>query len=74
MNRLTTGFIRGDWIAARRIDIAFCPPGFSKRATTDLFRSDGMSLVELIIPAESAHLGELRLLQFKDVSCRCLSR
>lgn len=40
----------------------------------DLFRSEEMSLVQLIIPAESAHdtvtyLAELGLLQFKDVSC-----
>jgi V-type H+-transporting ATPase subunit a len=39
----------------------------------DLFRSEEMSLVQLIIPAESAHdtityLAELGLLQFKDVS------
>ena len=39
----------------------------------DLFRSEEMSLVQLIIPAESAretiaNLGELGLLQFKDVS------
>ena len=44
----------------------------------DLFRSEEMSLVQLIIPAESAHdtityLAELGLLQFKDVSApRCL--
>ena len=42
----------------------------------DLFRSEEMSLVQLIIPAESAHdtityLAELGLLQFKDVSCCC---
>lgn len=42
----------------------------------DLFRSEEMSLVQLIIPAESAHdtityLAELGLLQFKDVSCHC---
>lgn len=41
----------------------------------DLFRSEEMSLVQLIIPAESAHdtvtyLAELGLLQFKDVSAR----
>ena len=39
----------------------------------DLFRSEEMQLVQLIIPAESAHdtityLGQLGLLQFKDVS------
>lgn len=39
----------------------------------DLFRSEEMSLVQLIIPAESAHetitnLGELGLLQFKDLN------
>ena len=39
----------------------------------DLFRSEEMQLVNLIIPAESAHdtityLGQLGLLQFKDVS------
>lgn len=38
----------------------------------DLFRSEEMQLVQLIIPAESAHetvtyLGELGLIQFKDV-------
>ena len=38
----------------------------------DLFRSEQMQLVQLIIPAEAAHdtisyLGELGLLQFKDV-------
>jgi V-type H+-transporting ATPase subunit a len=39
----------------------------------DLFRSEEMMLVQLIIPAESAHdtvtyVGELGLIQFKDVS------
>lgn len=39
----------------------------------DLFRSEEMTLVQLIIPAESAHetvtnLGELGLLQFKDLN------
>jgi len=43
-----------------------CPP-------MDLFRSEPMQLVQLIIPIESAHrtvsyLGDLGLLQFKDVS------
>lgn len=38
----------------------------------DLFRSEEMQLVQMIIPAESAHstvtfLGDLGLLQFKDV-------
>lgn len=38
----------------------------------DLFRSEKMQLVQLIIPAEAAHdtityLGQLGLLQFKDV-------
>lgn len=42
-----------------------CPP-------MDLFRSEPMQLVQLIIPVESAHLtvsylGEVGLLQFKDV-------
>lgn len=42
-----------------------CPP-------MDLFRSEPMQLVQLIIPIESAHrtisyLGDLGLLQFKDV-------
>lgn len=42
-----------------------CPP-------MDLFRSEPMQLVQIIIPIESAHLtvsylGELGLLQFKDV-------
>lgn len=41
--------------------------------TMDLFRSEEMVLVQLIIPTESAHdtvsyLAELGLLQFKDVS------
>ena len=40
--------------------------------TMDLFRSEAMQLVQIIIPMESAHvtlsyLGELGLLQFKDV-------
>lgn len=39
----------------------------------DLMRSEEMQLVQVIIPAESAHLavsylGDLGLLQFKDVS------
>lgn len=39
----------------------------------DLMRSEKMTLVQLIIPAESSHravsyLGELGLLQFRDVS------
>jgi V-type H+-transporting ATPase subunit a len=39
----------------------------------DLMRSEKMTLVQLIIPVESAHrsityLGELGLLQFRDVS------
>ena len=39
----------------------------------DLMRSEKMTFVQLIIPAESAHraisyLGELGLLQFRDVS------
>lgn len=43
-----------------------CPP-------MDLFRSEPMQLIQLIIPMESAHctvsyLGDLGLLQFKDVS------
>lgn len=38
----------------------------------DLMRSEAMQLVQVIIPAESAHLtvsylGDLGLLQFKDV-------
>lgn len=38
----------------------------------DLFRSEEMQLVQMIIPAESAHstvtfLGDLGLLQFRDV-------
>lgn len=42
-----------------------CPP-------MDLFRSEPMQLVQVIIPIESAHLtvdylGELGLIQFKDV-------
>lgn len=42
-----------------------CPP-------MDMFRSEPMQLVQIIIPIESAHLtvsylGELGLLQFKDV-------
>lgn len=42
-----------------------CPP-------MDLFRSEPMQLVQLIIPMESAHLtvsylGDLGLIQFKDV-------
>ena len=42
-----------------------CPP-------MDLFRSEAMQLVQLIIPIESAHqtvsnLGDLGLIQFKDV-------
>lgn len=42
-----------------------CPP-------MDLFRSEPMQLVQLIIPIESAHhtisyLGDLGLIQFKDV-------
>lgn len=42
-----------------------CPP-------MDLMRSEPMQLVQLIIPIESAHLavsylGELGLIQFKDV-------
>lgn len=42
-----------------------CPP-------VDLMRSEPMQLVQLIIPIESAHLtvaylGDLGLLQFKDV-------
>nr|ACG48850.1 hypothetical protein [Zea mays] len=42
-----------------------CPP-------MDLMRSEAMQLVQVIIPAESAHLtvsylGDLGLLQFKDV-------
>lgn len=41
-------------------------------AGMDLFRSEEMQLVQLIIPAEAAHrtvscLGDLGLLQFKDV-------
>ncbi|PON77412.1 ATPase, V0 complex, subunit 116kDa [Trema orientale] len=44
-----------------------CPP-------MDLFRSEAMQLVQLIIPIESAHLtvsylGDLGLLQFKDFTC-----
>lgn len=43
-----------------------------KMVAMDLFRSEEMSLVQLIIPAESAHdtvtyLAELGLIQFKDV-------
>lgn len=38
-----------------------------------LFRLEEMSLVELIIPADSARLEELGLLQFKDVSYRRFS-
>jgi V-type H+-transporting ATPase subunit a len=39
----------------------------------DLMRSEAMHLVQVIIPAESAHLavsylGDLGLVQFKDVS------
>jgi len=42
-----------------------CPP-------MDLFRSEPMQLVQLIIPVESSHLtvsylGDLGLIQFKDV-------
>jgi hypothetical protein len=42
-----------------------CPP-------MDLFRSEAMQLVQLIIPIESAHhtvsyIGDLGLIQFKDV-------
>lgn len=41
----------------------------------DLMRSEKMTFVQLIIPVESAHraisyLGELGLLQFRDVSFR----
>lgn len=41
--------------------------------TMDLFRSEPMQLVQLIIPIESArrtvfYLGDLGLFQFKDVS------
>jgi hypothetical protein len=43
--------------------------------TMEMFRSEEMQLVQLIIPAEAAHdtisyLGDIGLLQFKDVS-RC---
>jgi hypothetical protein len=43
-----------------------------------LFRSEAMQLVQLIIPMESAHLtvsyiGDLGLIQFKDVRTRFLS-
>ena len=46
--------------------------GDPSSTSMDLFRSEEMSLVQLIIPAESAretiaNLGELGLLQFKDV-------
>ena len=48
-----------------------CPP-------MNLFRSEPMQLVQLIIPMESAHvtvsyLGDLGLLQFKDVRTLSLS-
>ena len=41
--------------------------------TMEMFRSEEMQLVQLIIPAEAAHetvsyLGDIGLLQFKDVS------
>lgn len=47
-----------------------CPP-------MDLLRSETMQLVQLIIPMESAHLtasylGDLGLIQFKDVSTTTL--
>jgi len=54
------------------INIAICPSGLSKRTGMD--QSEEMFLVKLIIPVDSVHLGELELLQFKDVSCRCVSR
>ncbi|GBG69770.1 hypothetical protein CBR_g4601 [Chara braunii] len=42
-------------------------------ATMELFRSEAMQLVQLIVPAESAHdtisyLGEIGLLQFRDLN------
>jgi len=42
----------------------------------DLMRSEAMQLVQVIIPAESAHLtvsylGDLGLIQFKDVRPAC---
>lgn len=45
----------------------------SDSVSMDLFRSEEMNLIQLIIPAESAHetityLGELGLLQFKDLN------
>lgn len=45
----------------------------------DLMRSEAMTFVQLIIPAESAHraityLGELGLLQFRDVTSLSLSQ
>ncbi|KAF3791363.1 V-type proton ATPase subunit a1 [Nymphaea thermarum] len=47
--------------------------------TMDLLRSEQMCMVQLIIPVESAHgaityLGELGLLQFRDVSSSSLGR
>jgi hypothetical protein len=55
------GEVRGGWI----------PPMY-------LFRSEAMQLVQLIIPMESAHhtvsyLGDLGLIQFKDVRKHSLS-
>jgi V-type H+-transporting ATPase subunit a len=43
----------------------------------DLMRSEEMQLLQVIIPTESAHLavsnlGDLGLIQFKDVSPPCL--
>jgi hypothetical protein len=56
---------RGEEMAEARAGGGCCPP-------MDLFRSEAMQLVQLIIPIESAHhtvsyLGDLGLLQFKDV-------
>lgn len=68
-------FFRGYWIAATGIEVkVFVRPGLlSKMVAMDLFRSEEMTLVQLIIPAESAHdtvtyLAELGLLQFKDLN------
>lgn len=48
-------------------------PSFESMPAMDLLRSEKMSRVQLIIPVECAHravtyLGDLGLLQFKDVS------
>lgn len=69
LSDLTTD-LRSPTVTADASEMKF----FDNLPPMEHLRSEKMSFVQLIIPVESAHralsyLGELGLVQFKDVSC-----